>query len=842
MVATVLRPGIAFSTVILGLLLTASSAWAALDEAAAPAIPPTPPPTFSLDRVIVQWAPGADRRDRVEARAEADVAFAATLSNSDFQLVGVQPGQTAATAAAELEDDRSVLVAEPDSFSSPTALPDDPLLNQLWGLRNQGLGIDGFPGAVAGADVDAAGAWARTVGDPATVVADIDSGYRFEHPDLADVAWSNPGETSNGTDDDANGIVDDLHGADFVGADGESLSIDGNPTDDDLLSGGHGVHTAGTIGAEGDNGIGITGVAQDIRLMPLRVCSRFAATDNSRCPTSSIVAAINYAGSKGARVANMSLTSTSFSQAQVNAIAANPDVLFVISAGNDGVDNDSTPHYPCDFEPQLEASPPVPGAVDNIVCVAATDQADGLASFSDWGATSVDLGAPGTETLSTYPFVTPLEDTFTADDFVTKWPATGADGGFERSDEAPLSSFGMTDTAGDPVAETVRETTSAPVTVPANGGCRLNQTRRLVAPDSESFRYSVLLDGTEKAVAEPADTPGPGLERRFADLPPAFKAGGSVQVRFRFTTGATPAEESGVWLDDISLVCAQAVGQASAYAFLQGTSMAAPHVSGAAALLLSLEPAASVTELREALLAGVEPVPSLVGKSVTGGRLDIPSAIDALEAGPVDDQAPDAPLLTSTDPASPASEGNPRILGSAEADSTIDIYLGQNCEGSAAVSGTAGELASSGIAVSAPEDSVSQFSATATDVAENSSPCSAPISYTNSTKIIVIGPGEVIVGPLREPLPLITVAGAVVPQLVLPSCTVPKLAGKTLGQAKVTLAGAGCRVGKVSKPRARKGQRSPALVVRSSSPGAGSNAPGAVVALTLGPKPKKQHH
>jgi subtilisin family serine protease len=833
MVATVLRPGIAISAVALGLLLAPPPASAIQDKAAPPEALPTLPASYSPDRVIVQWAASADRSDRVDARTEADVSYAATLGDSDFQLVEVQPGQSAATAATELESDRSVLVAEPDSFSFPTALPDDPLLDQLWGLRNQGLGIAGFPGAVAGADVDAAGAWARTVGDPATVVADIDSGYRFEHPDLADVAWNNPGEAGNGADDDANGIVDDLHGADFVGANGESPAIDGDPTDDDLLSGGHGVHTAGTIGAEGDNGIGITGVAQDVRLMALRVCSRFAATNNSRCPASSIVAAINYAGSKGARVANMSLTSTSFSQAQVNAIAANPDVLFVISAGNDGADNDSggtAPqghHYPCDYQPAVEALPPVPGAIDNIVCVAATDQADGLAGFSDWGATSVDIGAPGTETLSTYPFVTPLEEAFTVDDFATKWPATGADGGFERSDEAPLSSFGMTDAPGAPVAETVRETTSAPVTVPANGGCRLSQTRRVVAAGSGSFRYSILLDGAEKADAEPADTPGSGLERRFADLPPAFKAGGSAQVRFRFTTGATPDPESGVWLDDVSLVCAQAVGQASAYAFLQGTSMAAPHVSGAAGLLFSLEPAASVTEVRDALLAGTEPVPSLAGKTVTGGRLDIPSAMVELAGEPVDDQAPEAPVI-ATDPSSPAADSYPRIIGSAEAGSTVAIYFGADCKGSPLGEASAEELASPGIPVNVPQESIRTYSANATDAASNTSPCSLPISYTNTS---MIGASSVIV--------ILPPAGPPAPQ---PGCVVPKLAGKTLGQARVTLAGAGCRVGRVSKPRARKGQKPPALVVKSSSPGAGSNAPGAVVALTLGPKPKKRHH
>jgi subtilisin family serine protease len=829
---------------LLSFLLGAPVASAAQDEAAAPAIPPTPPTTFSPNRVIVQWTPGADRGDKAEARAEADVAFTSNLGDSDFQLVRTERGQTPAAAVAELEADPAVVLAERDGYRTPNAIPNDPLFDQLWGLSNTGAGINGFSGAVADDDIGAPAAWDRSVGSPAVVIADIDSGYRFEHPDLAPVAWTNPGETANGSDDDGNGIVDDLHGADFVGANGESPVVDGDPTDDDLLSGGHGVHTAGTIGATGDNGVGISGVAQDVRIMPLRVCSRFASLGGSRCPFSAILSAINYAGAKGARVANMSLGGNTFTQSEVNAIAANPNVLFVISAGNDGSNNDgggAAPlghHYPCDYQPTSDASPPVPGAIDNIICVAATDQADGLAGFSDWGASSVDIGAPGTETLSTYPFVFPFEDSFSVDDFATKWPETGADGGFQRTNEPPLTSFGMTDVVGAPAADTVRETTTAAFTVDPNGGCKLNQTRRVVLAGGGHYRYSVLLNGSEVAgaISEPPSSPEPGLERRFLELPAAFKAGGSVQIRFRFTTGSAPVPGSGVWLDDVSIVCAQAVGQASAYAFLQGTSMAAPHVSGAAGLLFSLEPLASVTEVREALLAGVDPVSSLAGKTVTGGRLDIPAAMDLL-AGPV----PAAPILAATSPASPASFAFPKIVGSAEPGSIIDIYLGSACDGSIVETGSAEELASPGIAVNVPDGTSRQFSATATDAGANTSPCSAPISYTNNTKILVIGPGEVTVDPLREQPPSTSAPAAIVPSPVIPSCRVPKLAGKTLAQAKAALGGGGCLLGQVRKPKTRRGQRPPALVVKSSSPAAGS-ASSTAVNLTLGPKPKKPRH
>ena len=843
------RPGLSILAITLALLAAAPAAVAGEHAAAPEGAPATAPTVFAPGDVIVQWAPGAGHADKVDARDDADVRFGADLGSRDFQLVAVEAGQTAAEAVAALAADPAVAVAERDGYRSTDAVPNDPLFGQLWGLQNQGLGIGGFTGALAGADVGAVSAWNRTIGSPTTVVADIDSGYRFDHPDLANVAWTNPAEAGGvaGVDDDANGVIDDLHGADFIGANGEAPATDGDPTDDDFLSGGHGVHTAGTIGAQGNNGIGITGVAQDVRIMPLRACSRYPALEDGRCRISSVVAAINYADAMGARVVNMSLGGNTAFQIEINAIAAAKDTLFVISAGNDGSDNDgggSAPaghHYPCDYEPVTQASPAVPGAIDNIVCVAATDQADGLAGFSDWGATSVDVGAPGTETLSTYPFATSLEESFAVDDFASKWPASGVSGGFERTSQAPLTSFGMTDSTAAPVAGSVRETTSTAVTVPPNAGCKLNQTRRVVRPGAERYRYSVLLNGIEQAgaVSEPAATAGTGLERRFLALPAPFKAGGSVQVRFRFTAGASPSPTAGVWLDDVSIVCAQALGQASAYGLLQGTSMAAPHVTGAAGLLFSKEPAATVTEVRDALLTGVDATPSLAGLTTTGGRLDIPKALDSLEGLTVDHVAPAKPILSGTVPGSGSDDNHPRIKGSAEAGATVTLFKSLGCTGSPIASGTAAELAGAGIPVTVTDNSITFFTASATDATRNRSSCSAATSYLEDTP----PPGEGGGGGGGNGGGGGSGGGSVPPSsapLTVPApavCKVPKLVGLSLAKAKSALTGAHCTLGKVTQPKARKGHKLGALVVKSSSPAAGATAAGAV-SLTLGPKPK----
>lgn len=773
--------------------------------------------------MIVEWAAGAGHGARVDARRDAGVGFGSDLGNRRFQLVEVRPGQAVGAAVRELRADPAVALAERDSYSAPQAIPDDPLFGELWGLRNTGAGIRAFAGAVPGADVDANGAWIRTVGNPATVIADIDSGYRFEHPDLGAVAWTNPGETAgNDSDDDGNGIVDDVHGADFVGPDGESPVIDGDPTDDDVLSGGHGVHTAGTMGAAGDDGNGIVGVAQNVRIMPLRVCSRFATLDDSRCPTSAQVAAINYAAAMGARAANMSLGSTSPSTAVRNAIAAAEETLFVISAGNDGQDNDDEPHYPCNYNPLAEGK----GTVDNVICVAATNQADGLAGFSDWGATSVDLGAPGTETLSTFSIAIPLAETFAGSDFDLQWPPTGTGGGFQRTSESPLTSFGMTDAIGAPAADTVRETTSDAVSIPPNGECKLLQTRRVVLSGGDQYRYSVLLDGEEKAFATPGSTLGAGLEQRFLSLPATFDAGGDVRVRFRFTTGPAPTADAGVWLDDVQLRCAD-----STYAYLQGTSMAAPHVTGAAGLLFSLQPAATVAEVKEALLSTVDPVPALAGKTVTGGRLDVSEAIDVF-----DQEAPAAPQLIATAPASPANQNQPRIKGAAEERSSVTLYAAAGCGGSPVGSSTAEELGGAGIGVAVPDNSATEFSARATDTAGNTSPCSAALSYVESTPFEPVGveepptEAEEDAGAPAEALP----AAGPLPSSIQP-CVVPKLTGMRLGQAAAALRQAGCRLGRVSRPRSRKGRKPVPLVVRSSTPAAGARS-GGKVGIRLGPR------
>jgi hypothetical protein len=311
--------------------------------------------------------------------------------------------------------------------------------------------------------------------------------------------------------------------------------------------------------------------------------------------------------------------------------------------------------------------------------------------------------------------------------------------------------------------------------------------------------------------------------------------GHSVKVSFGYTAGPSPATTNGIWLDDLKLTCYAPLSTPPGYEFLQGTSMAAPHVTGAAGLLFSLKPTATVTEVRDALLEGVDEVPSLADKTTSKGRLDVSKAMDVLEGI-------EPPDLTATAPASPANDNNPKIRGSAEMGSAIRIYSGTTCAGAPIATGSSATLESPGITVSVPDNSISHFSATATDAASNESACSNSIAYTEFTPIV----DELPPGTVEKAEAAIRAANppAAIAQLPKPACKVPTLAGLGFAQAKAKLSAAHCTLGTVTKPKAKKGHRLPPLVVTASSPGAGAAPGSGKVNLTLGPKPrpKKHHH
>jgi thermitase len=341
-------------------------------------------PAFAApDELIVRFEPGVDAGERAEIRNEAGTDLKQVLPVSRMQLLELEDGQSRRDADRVLEKQDGVLYAEPNAVRRAYERPDDQHFDLLWGLDNTGQSIRGDAGA-ADADIDAAEAWDAGIGE-GVLVAVIDSGIDRDHPDLAPNAWRNPGESgsgreSNDVDDDSNGRVDDWRGWDFVEG-------DNNPTDEN----GHGTHVAGTIGARRGNAIGVAGVVDRAPLMALRVLDAEGSGS-----VVSVIRAYDYAAAAGVKVVNLSLGASARSRAESDAIQAFSQMLFVAAAGNggddgNGDDNDVTPEYPCAYE------------LPNVVCVAATDNRNRLAPFSNFGETAVDLAAPGVDIASTAP-------------------------------------------------------------------------------------------------------------------------------------------------------------------------------------------------------------------------------------------------------------------------------------------------------------------------------------------------------------------------------------------------------------------------------------------------------
>ena len=563
--------GVSAAFLILG--LTVGGAWADTNH---------PAQAYVESEVIVTFKPSVDLNAAQQALSNHSLPLTqhyAELSRHRGRHSGLvrAKNRTTAELIAELNQDPAVELAEPNYLRWVTGTPNDTLFTNLWGLRNTGQMVNGFTGT-AGDDIRFVAAWG--LARPTTnqfVVAIIDTGVDYTHPDLAGNMWTNPGEIpGNGLDDDGDGYVDDYYGYDFL----DNLP---NPTD----SGFHGTHVAGTIAAIGNNQLGVIGVDYQARIMALRVSS-----DGNSMPDSAVIEAIQYATMMKGRGVNIVAINESFGGGGSNSTegaamqsAGNAGIIFCVAAGNNTANNDTTAVYPASYR------------LTNMIVVAATDQNDALASFSDYGPNTVDLAAPGVNILSTLPvaqagtlaYVQQGSTAYSANELEYSGITTGITAKVYYCGLGNPSDFPAA--ARNNIALIARGTltfSNKVVNAMAAGA------RAAVIYNNVSGNFSGTLGGTKNWI-------------------PAISLSQTDGLSVKTNSLATVVNNT-----DPSQI----------YQYLDGTSMATPHVSGAVAFAAMNFPSETVTQRIQRVLANVDVIPGLTGKVRTGGRLNLQRMVD----------------------------------------------------------------------------------------------------------------------------------------------------------------------------------------------------------------------
>jgi subtilisin family serine protease len=497
-------------------------------------------------------------------------------------VVGVvhSTSQTTEELIASLQADPEVAYAEPDFIRHTFDLrpPNDARFGQLWGLRNTGQVVNGTPGS-AQADIGFLKAWGLARVATNTVVAVIDTGVDVTHPDLIGNVWTNASEIpGNSVDDDGNGFADDAVGYDFV-------SNTSDPSD----SGFHGTHVAGTIAAAGQNSIGVIGVAFRSQVMALKT-----STDGDGLPDSAIIAAIDYCTMMKQRGTNIVAINASFGGPGFDAAmresieaAGEVGIIFCAAAGNSGSDNDINFLYPASYR------------LPNMIVVAASGQNDNLAGFSCFGATTVDLAAPGVNVLSSYPedqggtlaSVLWLNTTYSAGDFKYSGTTTGI--------TATIYDCGL----------------GYPEDFPAAVSNNIALIQRGTLTFSDKVAYATAAGARAVIIYN--------------------NVSGGINGTLQFQNDWLPT----VWIseaDGASLAAAtptpgtviNAPDPSQIYEFLNGTSMATPHVAGAVGFVAMNFPAENVSQRVSRILQNVTPVTNLFGLVISGGRLNLARTVD----------------------------------------------------------------------------------------------------------------------------------------------------------------------------------------------------------------------
>jgi subtilisin family serine protease len=607
--------------------------------------------------IIVKLKSGISKKSASAREAELGIIKSEKIPFTNIQRLKLSGDRSVAEMVEIYRNLPEVEYAQPNYiYGARATTPDDPSFAAQWGFNNTGQDVDtGLGGIVSGmydADIDAPEAWDVSTGSDSVIVAVIDTGVDYNHPDLKANIWQNLDEIDgNGIDDDANGYIDDVVGWDF-------WDNDNNPMDFDS----HGTHIAGIIGAVGNNGVGVAGIMWNVKLMPIRSLDTIGLGT-----TLTILEGINYAVANGAKVINLSFGGNPGEGGDDVALktaladAGTAGVLAVIASGNEENDNDLLPVYPASFD------------LDNIISVAASAMDDTLSYFSNYGAASVDIAAPGEKLYSTVP----AREKVFYDDFesgLVKW-TTGKDSGYNwQIDPGDNNIQGLVGLGHlvDSYDEFYQSNTDSWVTtkefsLAGKEGCKLSfwvagqveidkDYLYLKASNDNFATTGTILDAWSKDTL-------PYWGKEFYDLK-AFEGEGAVSIRLHLVSDGSVDEYAGVSIDDFTVSCSSETYDGTEYAFELGTSMAAPFVAGTAALVLSEEPGLTVTDLRSLILDNGDPIADLSGLLVTGSRVNVLKSLAAV--------VPVPPTTTAT-PAGGSYTTEQSVVLSCEA------YSGRTC-------------------------------------------------------------------------------------------------------------------------------------------------------------------